>query len=93
MTCQEQVAACRKCPADGHGCYAVWVIGSHRRLISRSEAGQRLLTIVVLEKLREPLCLPSGFRLVLWPQGDPEGQRGMASENTHSHYRRTCEVT
>lgn len=87
--CQEPAVAFRKCLAEGHGCQAVWVIRSHRRLLSRSESGQRLLSRVVLEKLRWPLCLPARSRLVLCPPGDPAGQSAVTSENTHAHHRRT----
>lgn len=49
---QEQGVGSRRCQAEGLGWYVVGEIGSHRKALSRSESGQRLLSRVVLGKLR-----------------------------------------
>lgn len=54
MKCQEEVVGT---VAERRGYSVGWATGSHRSLLNRSESGQRLLSCVVLEKLRLPLSL------------------------------------
>lgn len=75
VKCQEPVAF-RLCQAEGHRCPEVWVMGSHRTLLSRSESGQRLLSWDVLEELRWPCVSLRGLDLCRGHQGTLLGRVG-----------------
>lgn len=79
-----------RCQAEGQGYYEVWVAGRHRRVLSGSESGQRLLSQMVRETQMGALS-PCEFRMCAVAIRGPDGESGRGAP-TQKDTQSACQL-